>query len=134
MKGNKNKAIKCIRGLGGKRTNVALNGELFEVKCLKYLSSKITVDGGIDKEFKINDVGKMLGGMKKEFNCRVIGMRVKKRLYEGGPVSTALYRAETWSVAVLQKKLNVIDMRCLNVIEMRCLRHEWSNAYGPSEN
>ena len=44
-----NKVMKCTRGKGGKRINVALYGELLEeVECYKYLGSKITVDGGID--------------------------------------------------------------------------------------
>ena len=59
-------------------------------------------------KFRINDIGKV-------FSCRVMGMNVKRRLYEGVAVSTALYGAETWSMAVAEKMI-------LNVIEMRCLR------------
>ena len=41
-------------------------------------------------------------------------MNVKRRLYEGIAVPTALYGTETWSMAVAEKKiLNVMDMRCL---------------------
>ena len=44
----------------------------------------------------------------------VIEMNVKRRLYEGIAVATALYGSETWSIAVAEKKkLNVIEMRCL---------------------
>ena len=44
---------------------------------------------------RINDVGQMLGGMQKEFSCRMMGRNVKRRLYEGVAVPTALYVAET---------------------------------------
>ena len=50
---------------------------------------------------KIIDVRKVLGGMKTVFSCRVMGMNVKSRLYEGVAVPTALYGAETWSMAVV---------------------------------
>ena len=39
---------------------------------------------------RINDVGKVLGGMKV-FSCRVMRMNVKRRLYEGVAVPTVLY-------------------------------------------
>ena len=47
---NENKSnIKSTRGVGGRRMNVVLNGELHEeVECFKYLGSKITVDGAIE--------------------------------------------------------------------------------------
>ena len=42
---NKRKVIKYTRGVGGRRTNYASNGEMLkEVECFKYLGSKITVD------------------------------------------------------------------------------------------
>ena len=56
--------------------NVALNDELLEEKeCFKYFKSKITVDVGMETEMKsrINDMGKVLGRMKKVFDCRMIG-------------------------------------------------------------
>ncbi len=49
------------------RVSVALNEKfLEEVECFKYLGSHVAVDGGIDGEvkFKINEVGKVYGGMK----------------------------------------------------------------------
>ena len=61
--------------------NVAINGELLEeVKCYKYLWSKIIVDGGIEKEVKsrINDVGKVLREEIKVINCIVVGINVKR--------------------------------------------------------
>ena len=113
---NKSKLIKCIMGLGGRRMNVALSGKLFEeVECFKYYGPKNIVDGGIETEVKprINDVRKVLGGMKMVFSCRAMGMNVKRRLY-GVTVPTAVYGTGTWSMAVSEKKrLNVMEMRCL---------------------
>ena len=80
---------------GGRRMNIALNGELFEkVECLKYSGLKITVYRGIEAEVKSrnNYVGKVLGGMKKVFSCRVMGMHIKGMLCEGVTVPTALCR------------------------------------------
>ena len=81
---------------------------------LRSLGSKINVDGGIETEVKsnFNDVGKVLRGMKKVFCCRVMWMNVTRR-YEGVTVPTVLYQAETWSMAVAEKRLNIIEMRCL---------------------
>ena len=41
---------------------------------------------------RINDIGKVLGGMNV-FSCTAMGMNVKRRLYEGVAVFTALYKA-----------------------------------------
>ena len=47
------------------------------------------------------------------FSCRATGMNVKRRLYEGVAVPTALYEDEKWSMGVAEKKrLNVMEMRC----------------------
>ena len=35
--------------MGSRRMNVALNGALLEVEGFRYLGSKVTVDGGIDR-------------------------------------------------------------------------------------
>ena len=46
---NKSKVMKCTMRLGGKRMNVALNGELLvEMECFECLGSKITVAEGIE--------------------------------------------------------------------------------------
>ena len=58
MTENKSKVMKCTMKVGGRRMNVALNGELLEeVECFEHIRSKITVDGGIETEVKsrIND-------------------------------------------------------------------------------
>ena len=47
------------------------------------------------------------------FICRAVGMNVKRRLYERVAVPTALYGDETWTVAVAEKKLDIMEMRCL---------------------
>ena len=49
------------------------------MECFKHLGFKITVDGRIEieKKSRINDVAKVLGGMKKVFNCRAMGINVK---------------------------------------------------------
>ena len=54
--------------------------------------SKITVAGVIETDVKsrINNIGKVLGGMKNVFSCRAMGINVE-RLHEGIAVSTALY-------------------------------------------
>ena len=69
------------------------------MECLKYSGSKITVGGGINTEVKsrINDIGNVLGGVKKMFSCRAMGINVK-RLNEGVAVLIAPYGAETCSI------------------------------------
>ena len=74
---------------------------------------------------RINDLGKVLRGMKV-LSCSAMGMKVKRRLYEGVAATTALYGAETLSMTVAEKnKLNKRD----EVSE----EYMWSNVYGPSE-
>ena len=53
-------------------------------------------------KFKINDVEKVLGEIKKAFSCRTMGMNVKRKLHEGVIVSTA-YEAEPWSMVVVKR-------------------------------
>ena len=60
---------------------------------------------------RINDIGKVLGEIKA-FSCRAMGINVKI-LYEGIAMPTALYGAETWSMVVTEKRLNVMEMRSL---------------------
>ena len=72
----------------------------------------------------INDVGKVLGRLKKVFSCRAMGMNVKRRLYEGVAVPTALYETETWSMGEEVIKCNGDE---------ESEEYVWSNTYGPSE-
>ena len=117
MNESKSKVMKCTRMVDGRRMNVVLNGKLLEeVECFKYLGSHVAVDGGIDVEVKcrMNEVGKVWGGMNRVFKCRSLGMNAKRRLYEGIVVPTALYGAETWNMrAAERRRLNVMEMRCL---------------------
>ncbi len=65
---------------------------LEEVECFKYLGSHVAVDGGIEGEvnFRMNEVGKVCGGMKRVFKCRSLGLSAKRRLYERVVVPTVL--------------------------------------------
>ena len=111
--------MKSTRDVDGRRMNVALNGELLEeVICFEYLGSMITVHREMETEVKsrIKDVGKVLGGMKKKFNCREMGIDVRRELYEGVAVLTALYGDEAWIMAVVEKGLDVMEMTCLRMI------------------
>ncbi len=41
---------------------------------------------------------------KKVFKSKLLGMRARRRLYEGIMVPTALYEAETWNMEVVERK------------------------------
>ena len=41
---DKDKVMKCTRGVDSRRMNVVFNGELLEVKCFKYIGSKMKSD------------------------------------------------------------------------------------------
>ena len=84
---NKNKVMKCT-SVGGKSLDVVFNGEFWIQDYYRWRNR----DKGEVK--RINDVEKVLGGIKM-FSSRVIGMNVKRRLYEGVAVLTALHGAET---------------------------------------
>ncbi len=75
--------MKCTRLVDGRGMNVALNGEVLEeVECFKYLGSHVDVNWGIEGEvkFRMNEVGKVCGGMKRVFKCKSLGMSAKRRL------------------------------------------------------
>lgn len=70
--------------------------------------------GKIESEVKsrVNEVQKVLGGMKKMFSYRSLGMDVKRRLYEGIAVPTALYREQMWTIGARERKrLNETEMK-----------------------
>ncbi len=75
--------------------NVVLNGKLLEeVECLKNLGSHIVaIDGEIDVnvKYRLNEVVKVCGGMKKMFKCESLQMSAKRDLYEGIVASTVVY-------------------------------------------
>ena len=94
-----------------KQYEIRLNVQIMEVQELKYYLGFILCKPG-SMEGETREI-KVLGGMKV-LSCREMGMNVKRRLYEGVAVSTALYWAETWSMAIAEKKrMNVMQMRCL---------------------
>ncbi len=75
------------------------------------------MDGGIEGgvKFKMNEVGKVCGGMKRVFKCRSLGITAKRSLYEGVVVPTALYGAETWNMgAEERRRLNIMETRNYN--------------------
>ena len=43
----------------------------------------------------------------------MMGINRRKRLYEGKAMSRAIYGDETWSMAIAENRLNVMEMRCL---------------------
>ena len=47
------------------------------------------------------------------FSCRAMGIDIKKKLYKGISVPTALYGAKTWSMAIAKKIFNAMEMKCL---------------------
>ncbi len=104
--------MKCMR-VDGRRMNVTLNGELpEEVENLKYLGSHIAKGGEV--KLRMNEVGKMCGGMKREFKRRSLGINAKRRLYEDVVVLIAQYGVETWNMgAAERRRFNAMEMRCL---------------------
>ena len=49
--------------------------------------------------------------------CRLLGMYVQRKLYEGVGVLTALYGSEAWNVgAAERRRLNVMEVRCLRSV------------------
>ncbi len=86
-----------------------------EVECFRYLGSHVAVDGGIEGEvkFRMNEVGKVCGGMKRVFKCRSLGISATRILYEGVVVPVSLYGAETWNMGEAERReLIVMGMRC----------------------
>ena len=112
----KSKVMRCAR-VAGARLNVKLNGEeLEQVEYFKYLGSTISREGGEEAEIKarVTEAGKVLGGMNRLFVNKALKMNIKRMLYEGIVVPTALYGAETWSMREAdRKRLNSMEMRCL---------------------
>ena len=59
-------------------------------------------------------MAKVQSGLRVMFSSKSPSMQVKRRLYEGIAIATALYGAETWSMGAAEKKrLNVAEMKCL---------------------
>ncbi len=127
VNGSKSKVMRCMRLVDGRRMNVTPDGEVLEeVECFKYLGSRVAVDEGIAGEvkFRMNEVGKVCGGMKRVFKCRSLGMSAKTRLYEGIVVATALYGSETWNIGEEEIECNVYEVS---------EQYGWSNTNGSRE-
>ena len=77
---------------------IQLDGEQLEkVDSFKYLGAKVTEKGTVGQEVqsRVVEAGRAMGGMKKIFKNREMGMGAKRGLYESIIVPTALYGAET---------------------------------------
>ena len=115
----KSKVMRCTREENEGGLQIDLEGEgLEEVESFKYLGSKVSRDGDIEEEvkFRVGEAGRAMGGMKRIWNNREMGMNVKTSLYESIIVPTALYGSETWG-------LKTADRNRLDVMEMKCLRN-----------
>ncbi len=57
-------------------------------------------DGGIGEEvkFRMDEVGKVCGKIRKMIKCKSLGMNAKRSLYYGIVVLTALYGPETFKL------------------------------------
>lgn len=78
---------------------------------------------------RVKEASKCMGGMKSVLRNRALGMNVKRRVYEGVVVPTALYGAKTWNVRQDERKrLDVFEVRCLRsmvgVMRMDRVRNE----------
>ena len=113
----KSKVMRCTRHGNGGGLQVNLGGErLEEVESFRYLGSQVAGNGKIEEEVKLRvvEAGKAMGGMKKIWKNRDLGMTVKRGLYNSVIVPTALYAAETWAMRAADKKrLDVMEMKCL---------------------
>ena len=118
----KSKVMRCSRYGNVDRMHVILNGEpLEEVDCFKYLWSKMAADGGCewDVVHRINDWYRARGALKRVLSNRGLGIKAKKRLYDGVIVPTALYGAEASGMrSAERRKVNVLKVRMRSGIEM----------------
>ena len=112
----KSKVMRCSRYGNGDKMHV-INGEpLKEVDCFKYLGSQVAADGGCERDVvhRMNEGYRAWGALKSVQRNRRLGIKVKKCLYEGVIVPTALYGAEAWGMRNAERsKVNVLVMKCL---------------------
>ncbi len=71
------------------------------------------MDNCEEMKYKINEVKKMCGGMKKV--CKSIPMSARRKLYEGLGVPIALSGTEV-------KNMGAAENKTLSIGELRCLR------------
>ena len=99
--------------------HVILSGEpLEEVDCFKYLGSQVAADGGCERDVvhRMNEGNRSWVVLKSVLTNRLLGVKVKKCLYEGVILPMPLYRAEAWGVRRAERnKMNVLEMKCLRI-------------------
>ena len=99
------------------RLQIQLGGEQLEqVDSFKYVGAKVTVNCTVGQEVqsRVVEAGRAMGGMKKIFKNREMGMGAKRGLYKSFIVPTVLYGAETWRLkAENKKRLDIKEMKCL---------------------
>ena len=62
----------------------------------------------------MNEVYRAWGPLKSMLSNRGLGIKVKKILFDGVIVPTALYRTEAWGMrSAERRKVNVLEMKCL---------------------
>ena len=104
----KSKIMRRLRYGNGDRMHVILNREPFEeVDCFKYLGSQVAADVGCERDvvhpFHHIHTSALVGSAEKLLSNRGLGIKAKKRLYEGVIVPTVLYRAEAWGMRSTEK-------------------------------
>ena len=77
----------------------------------------MAADGGCERDVvhRMNEGYRALGALTSLLSNRGLGIKVKKYLYEGVIVPTALYGAEAWGMRRSERRI-------VNVLEMECLR------------
>ena len=85
--------------------------------CFNYLGSQVAADGGCERDVvnRMNEGYRAWGALKGVLSNRGLGIKAKKRLYEGVIAPTALYGADAW-------RIRSAELRKVNVLEMKCLR------------
>ena len=81
--------------------------------CFEFLGSHVAADGGRESDVvqRMNEEYRAWGALKSVLSNRGLEKRVKKCLYEGVIVPTALYEAETWGMrSAERRKVNVLEM------------------------
>ena len=113
----KSKVMRCLRYGNVGRIHVILTGEpLEEVDCFKYLGSQVAADGGCDRDVvrRMNEGYRAWEALKSVLSNRGLWIKVKKCLYEGVIVPTALHGAEAWCMkSAERRKVNVLEIKAL---------------------
>ena len=113
----KSKVMRCSGYGNGGRMQSILNSEpLEEVDCFKNLGSQLAADGGCERDVvhRMNEGYRAWGAQKSVLSNRGLGIKAKKRLYEGVIVPMALNGAAAWGVrSAERRKVNVLETKCL---------------------